>query len=51
MFSGDLKEELAAGGSNVSSLTSLKAVKEPFVVQYPLYARDLDQISVEQKLS
>ncbi|KAF9505373.1 hypothetical protein BS47DRAFT_1368124 [Hydnum rufescens UP504] len=51
MFSGDIEEELAAGGGNVSSLTSPKAVKEPFVVQYPLYARDLDQISVEQKLS
>jgi hypothetical protein len=51
MFSGDIEEELAAGGSNVSSLTSLKAVKEPFVIQYPLYARDLDWISVEQKLS
>ncbi|KAF9514837.1 hypothetical protein BS47DRAFT_1392103 [Hydnum rufescens UP504] len=51
MFSGDIEEELAAGGGNVSSLTSPKAVEEPFVVQYPLYARDLDQISVEQKLS
>ncbi|KAF9514979.1 hypothetical protein BS47DRAFT_1450002 [Hydnum rufescens UP504] len=51
MFSGDIKEELAAGGGNVSSLTSPKAVKEPFIVQYPLYARDLDRISVEQKLS
>ncbi|KAF9510572.1 hypothetical protein BS47DRAFT_1364465 [Hydnum rufescens UP504] len=51
MFSGDIEEELAAGGGNVSSLTSPKAVEEPFVVQYPLYARDLDWISVEQKLS
>ncbi|KAF9503945.1 hypothetical protein BS47DRAFT_1309035 [Hydnum rufescens UP504] len=51
MFSGDIEEELAAGGGNVSSLTSPKAVEEPFVVQYPLYARDLDRISVEQKLS
>ncbi|KAF9502688.1 hypothetical protein BS47DRAFT_1403241 [Hydnum rufescens UP504] len=51
MFSGDIEEELAAGGSNVSSLTSPKAVKEPFIIQYPLYARDLDWISVEQKLS
>ncbi|KAF9518443.1 hypothetical protein BS47DRAFT_1389082 [Hydnum rufescens UP504] len=51
MFSGDIEEELAAGGGNVSSLTSPKAVEEPFIVQHPLYARDLDQISVEQKLS